>query len=56
MIDPKTVDTLQMALVELEIVNQFVDEVVKDRKVTLSGIVGTLGNAKISTGLENSFK
>ena len=36
-------DTSQMALVEIEIVNQYLDDVVRDRKVTLSGMIGTLG-------------
>ena len=37
------IDTSQMALVELEIVNQFYDEVIRDRRVTLTGMIGTLG-------------
>ena len=41
--DVDLLNSSQMALVELEIVNQFVDEVVRDRKITLSGMVGTLG-------------
>ena len=47
-------DTSQMALVEIEIVNQYLDDVVRDRKVTLSGMIGTLGYTIYKT-ISNHF-
>ena len=49
------INTSQMALVELEIVNQFFDEVIRDRRVTLTGMVGTLGEIKMCLSVLSIF-